>query len=291
VSAITLNALEEIAGLPLGEQAEPLAGLVPGLDDEDLADGELREKLAAVLLALVESGAGAPASRVIVGEALGRLGDPRLRTPADAGYWTTAPLLDGSELEVGRFPVTHAEFRAFAEGGGYEAREHWTEEGLAWLASGEKPWPEVVFEKLKPAFLVDNQPVVGVTWFEAVAYAAAHGARLLTFQERMGVVRGPGKRPYPWGEPFGHGNANTREEALSRPCAVGLFRRDCTPEGVFDLAGNVAEWVVDEVDGQRVIAPGAWSQESLSSWAKARLLQPPDCRGADLGLRLARSVG
>ena len=50
-------------------------------------------------------------------------------------------------------------------------------------------------------------------------------------------------------------------EALGRPCAVGLFGGDQTPEGVYDLAGNVAEWTGDDelpyvdfdsVDGERV---------------------------------------
>ena len=128
----------------------------------------------------------------------------------------------------------------------------------------------------------------GGRWAIFFAYASAHDARLPNFNERMRIVRGSAKRPYPWGEPFGRGNSNTREESLDRPCAVGLYRRDQTPEGVFDLAGNVAEWVGDVVGDERLIAPGAWSQESMSSWAKARAMQAPTCRGFDLGFRLVR---
>ncbi len=137
-------------------------------------------------------------------------------------------------------------------------------------------------------FLVPNQPVVGVTWWEADAYARSSGARLPTSDERAFAVRGPQKRPYPWGEPFGAGNANTREEVLRRPVAVGLFVRDRTPDGVYDLAGNVAEWLGDEIGGNRLIHPGAWDQPSMASWAKAKELRSPDDRSAGIGFRLAR---
>jgi formylglycine-generating enzyme required for sulfatase activity len=156
-------------------------------------------------------------------------------------------------------------------------------------------------------FIVANQPVVGVTFYEAQAYATAHGARLARTDERVWVVRGEERRPYPWGAPFGEGQANTREEALNRPCAVGLFVGDRTPEGVSDLAGNVAEWTDDEEveyvdydsveDGQeppvrmfRVIHPGAWDQPSMASWAKAIALKAPESRWTALGFRLARDA-
>jgi len=287
LGTITAAELERLNNLNANERAESLAGFADDFDPDAL-EGALQQEFIDVLLAAVEGGGGTARARMLVGEMLGKLGDPRLYMPQYPSYWRTAPLLDGGSLELGRFPVTNSEFYRFVEDGGYDDESHWTEAGRAWLAAdGTRPWRDSSADT-DEKFLVDNQPVVGISWFEAAAYASWAGGRLLTFQERMGVVRGPGKRPYPWGEPFGHGNANTREEVLARPCAVGLYRRDCTPEGVFDLAGNVAEWVEDEVDEQRVIAPGAWSQESLSSWAKARALQAPECRGSDLGFRIAR---
>ena len=53
-------------------------------------------------------------------------------------------------------------------------------------------------------------------------------------------MRGDANRPYPWGQPFGQGNANTNEATLGKPVAIGLFIADCTPDGIYDLAGNVA---------------------------------------------------
>ena len=99
-------------------------------------------------------------------------------------------------------------------------------------------------------------------------------------------MRGLEKRPYPWGEPFGHGNAATREEVLGRPVAIGLFRSDMTPDGVWDLAGNVAEWTLDIAGDKRVLHPGSWKQPSMESWAKAIAIQSPDYRSDDLGFRI-----
>ena len=103
-------------------------------------------------------------------------------------------------------------------------------------------------------------------------------------------MRGDANRPYPWGQPFGQGNANTNEATLGKPVAIGLFIADCTPDGIYDLAGNVAEWTSDEADEEVVIHPGSWNSPSMSSWAKARALVPAKTRSADLGFRIARDV-
>jgi formylglycine-generating enzyme required for sulfatase activity len=135
-----------------------------------------------------------------------------------------------------------------------------------------------------------NQPVVGVNWFEAMAYATTFGARLPYRLERSQIVRGEARRPYPWGEPFGTGRANTREEVVNRTSAVGLFRGDVTPEGVYDLAGNVGEWTLDGTGDKRVYHPGSWRQPSMAAWAKALAIRPPDGRGDDLGFRLVADL-
>jgi len=247
------------------------------------------DALVSALLLAIEGGLGSHTERVALGEALGRLGDPRLRTPSAADYW--ASLTDETHsFEIGRHQVTNAEYQGFVDAGGYREASLWGDDGAAWLEAVEnRTWPALVKSgALTPDQVVANQPVVGVSWYEARAYASWAGGRLPTFQERMFAVRGSEKRPYPWGQPFGQGNANTREEVLGRPCGVALFLADRTPDGICDLAGNVAEWVADDIDGDRLIAPGAWTQGSMSSWAKARDIRPAQTRGADLGFRLAR---
>jgi len=262
-----------------------------------LADGgngvpaEQRQALVAGLASMLEEGVGEPDQRLSLGEVLGLLGDPRLSAPADVPYWVRLVLSKlGSTIEIGRFPVTNAEYQTFVDAGGYEDTALWTDGGQQWLRSIDDPWPVRARAESSRPYVVPNQPVVGVTWYEAQAFATFHKARLPRFDERLWVTRGDDKRPYPWGSPFGSGNANTREEVLGRPCAVGLFVKDRTPEGVRDLAGNVAEWNGDGVGDQMWIHPGAWDQPSMASWAKARFLEAPDSRWGGLGFRLARDV-
>ena len=90
------------------------------------------------------------------------------------------------------------------------------------------------------------------------------------------------------GDPFGEGNANTKEEVLGRPCAVGLYVRDITPDGVVDLAGNASEWTAETAGDEFLLHPGSWDQPSLAAWAKALTTAGPASRWSALGFRLAK---
>jgi hypothetical protein len=280
------NEFEAILRLSPDERCAPLARLGRKVA-EGHASPELRARLIQALVASIAEGAGAGVDRVEAGEALGWLGDPRLHLPTASAYWVAVETDDGT-IRIGKYPVTNQEYRLFVDDDGYSQRALWSDAGWAWLAGCNDPWPERSKAADARPYIVPNQPVVAVTWFEADACARYFGARLPRFDERTRVMRGVEKRPYPWGSPFGEGHANTREEVLGRPCAVGLFLADRTPEGACDLAGNAAEWVADQVGEERWYHPGAWDQPSMAAWAKARELERPDARWAGLGFRLAR---
>lgn len=256
-----------------------------GLSDAEVA------ALRRALLEVVASSEGTGKERLPAGVLLGRIGDPRLRLPSDADYWVALagdPADGGEDFEIGRFQVTNHEYRAWVDAGGYDDAAAWSEGGRAWLAATANPWPVLAEGAEDDRFLVANQPVVSVTWFEADAYARAMGARLPRWYERVFAVRGVAKRKYPWGSPFGQGNTNSKEEVLRRPCAVGLYPADRTPEGVYDLAGNVGEWTAEQVGEEFLLHPGSWEQPSLAAWAKALSTEGPDSRWPALGFRLAR---
>lgn len=283
------NRLGELSGLEGDALFEALHGMQTELQAASLSSDE-KAMAAQALVRLMATSAGAPKQRLALALLLNDFGDPRLSTPSQDQYWAQLTLKSGDTFAIGKHPVTNAEFKAFVEAGGYENRALWSDEGWAWLQSCENPWPTLAGSDEAAAFIVDNQPVVGVSLYEASAYARAHGARLPRWYERVFAVRGPEKRPYPWGSPFGEGNANSEEEVLGRPVPVGMFSGDVTPEGIVDLAGNAGEWTCDRTESgdEYLLHPGAWDQPSLACWAKALTTAKPSSRWAALGFRLAR---
>lgn len=82
-------------------------------------------------------------------------------------------------------PVTNASWLSFAEGGGYERREWWSDEGWAWKEEYDITGrPEV-------SGAPSGAPVCRVSWFEADAFARAHGARLPTEAEWEAAATAP----------------------------------------------------------------------------------------------------
>ncbi|HEV3034674.1 MAG TPA: SUMF1/EgtB/PvdO family nonheme iron enzyme [Solirubrobacteraceae bacterium] len=78
---------------------------------------------------------------------------------------------------IARRPVSNASWMTFSEGGGYERREWWSREGWAWKEEHDITHHRAVAQGHPEA------PVCHVSWFEADAFARAHGARLPTEAE------------------------------------------------------------------------------------------------------------
>jgi iron(II)-dependent oxidoreductase len=78
---------------------------------------------------------------------------------------------------IARRPVSNATWMHFVEGGGYERREWWSDEGWAWKEEYDITHPEG-WTADGPRDHDDHRPVLHVSWFEADALARSHGARL-----------------------------------------------------------------------------------------------------------------
>jgi len=268
-------------------------------------------RVMAQLIDLVQGGQLTPRERAHAADALGRLGDPRpgvLSIEPDlidipGGVYKNARL---APFRVGRYPVTNCQFLAFARDDGYGKEEYWTKAGWAWR---EKAGNTIGGLLNNPTWGAANRPVVGVTWHEAVAYVrwlakiTHRPYRLLTEAEWDRTAAGPdGGRTYPWGSEWADGVANTRETDLGHSTAVGIFPGDKTPEGVYDMGGNVWEWCsslyregsqmpggADDLalSGPRILRGGGFQSAERLSRCANRHWQDPDTRTNMIGFRVA----
>ena len=139
------------------------------------------------------------------------------------------------------YEVTNAQFKAFVD-----ANPHWQKDQIEDRLHLERyliTWEDNTYPAGKA-----NHPVTWVSWYAAMAYAEWAGKRLPTEAEWEYAARGglEGQK-YPWGNTLSHADANYGEH-VGDTIPVGQYAAN--GYGLYDMAGNVWEWCLDEYDAE-----------------------------------------
>ncbi len=223
---------------------------------------------------------------------------------------------------IGRTPITNASYLTFVEGGGYERREWWSDEGWSWkedyditrpggwAADLSAEWRLAKLEALAP-----DRPVVHISWFEADAFARAHGLRLpteaewekaATWDQELGIAR-----RQPWGdEPARPGVHANVDQLGGGPAAAGAYPAGASPYGCLGMIGDVWEWTASDFapypgfrpdpyreysevffgSDYKVLRGGSWATRARVSTPTFRNWDYPQRRQIFAGVRVAADL-
>jgi iron(II)-dependent oxidoreductase len=196
-------------------------------------------------------------------------------------------------FQIARRSVTNASWMRFSEGGGYERREWWSDEGWAWKEQYDiTHHPGVVSGH-------PQAPVCHVSWFEADAFARAHAARLPTEAEW--------ERAATWDQ--GTPAAAPRLHPVRADEAPRVQAQSDTRAGLIGV-GQVWEWTASDFhgypgfraypyreysevffgEGYRVLRGGSWATSARVGTPTFRNWDLPIRRQIFAGVRLARDA-
>jgi serine/threonine protein kinase len=176
---------------------------------------------------------------------------------------------------IDRHEITNAQFEKFVAAGGYRDQTFWPETLIvnghptAWPKAvqtfvdqtglpGPRHWRDGKYPEGK-----GDYPVVGVSWYEAIAYGRWVGKDLPTWGQWWRAALDDSSNVFPWGN-----DVQTVESRanfnLAGSRAVGSYPLGVSQFGCYDMAGNVREWLRDTLPGtqDKLVVGGSWQDPS-----------------------------
>lgn len=207
---------------------------------------------------------------------------------------------------IDQFEVSNAEFARFVDGGGYQRPELWKhpfvkdgrtltfDEAMHELRdttglNAPRAWAQQKYPSGR-----ENDPVTGVTWYEAAAYAELAGKALPTIYEWEKASRDGNSSPFgmtfPWGMvPPGVDASRRANFRGNGPMPVHSLRGGMSPYGAYHMAGNVEEWCANAIDEGRATAGAKYESVSYEFGGPGTF--PPFYSSPALGFRCVKRLG
>lgn len=187
---------------------------------------------------------------------------------------TTVPV---SGFWMAKYLITNGQYRQFIDDKGYQTDAWWTDAGIAWRGQHKQPyhWDDSQWNG-------DDYPVVGVSWYEAVAFckwlSAKSGENIMLPTDAMWqrASQGDEGHIYPWGNTWNGEvcNHNIGKTGIGHTTPVRQYEAvGASPFGVVDMAGNAWEWCLttystgrNDLEGTdiRILRGGAWWNEETA---------------------------
>lgn len=208
---------------------------------------------------------------------------------------------------IDRYPITCKQYRTFMKAGGYKNPQWWSEAGWQWLQSEQATKP--LYWEDNPAWY--NNPVWGVSWYEAEAYAKFVGKRLPTEAEWEKAAswdeKSKCRRIYPWGNKKPTTENCNYNNIHSQTTPVNAYPSGQSAYGLYDALGNVWEWTASWFDGyegfqhypykgfsqvyfdnqHKVLKGGSWATRPWALRSSFRNWYHPNVRQIFAGFRCA----
>ncbi|WP_454062884.1 formylglycine-generating enzyme family protein [Candidatus Nitrospira salsa] len=194
---------------------------------------------------------------------------------------------------IDKFEVSNKDYKEFLKDTGHTSPAYWDD----------------------PRLSGTDQPVVGVNWYDASKFCEWKGKRLPTEAEWERAAKGKQGSHYPWGHELSKEKANYGQN-VGKTTAVNSYPEGVSEYGLYNMAGNVFEWVSDWYDPKyyddspamnpqgpatginfanqgavKVLKGGSWLAPSTSLHTSHRFWNQPENNsyGVGLGFRCAKS--